>query len=129
MDTALVVDDDPCYRELLERLLAPLFEVASASDGTQALAACRARAPSVILLDLSLPGLGGAEVLRALAAGGPVPPVVALTAGRPAPALRRELAGNGSVVCLLDKLTPAREVVAAARRAVDGGRGHPLQSS
>jgi signal transduction histidine kinase/CheY-like chemotaxis protein len=63
----LVVDDDPVMRYVLMgslRDLAP--SVAVATDGTTAVEAIRRLRPSLIVLDLELPGIDGSEVLRLL---------------------------------------------------------------
>jgi CheY-like chemotaxis protein len=61
----LVVEDDPSVRGLLDTLLSSEgYRVVTASDGIAGLheaAACR---PSVILLDLVMPDLGGLRVLE-----------------------------------------------------------------
>ncbi len=62
--TALVVDDDPDINRLLQvRLRSAGFTVRSAVNGEDALAAIAEEAPDVILLDVSMPGVGGLEVL------------------------------------------------------------------
>jgi len=63
----LIVDDHTLVREALGRLLAldPGVEVVGqASTGREALELIPARHPSVVLLDLSLPGLHGIDVIR-----------------------------------------------------------------
>src|SRR5215475_4678433 len=63
----LIVDDDPASRRLLEVRLRPLeCDVATASNGEQALTAIRKDVPDLVLLDLEMPKIGGIEVLRAL---------------------------------------------------------------
>ena len=66
----LVADDDEDQRFLLERLLEGAdwasFEVTSVPDGRAALAALRDRVFDVALLDLSMPGLDGLDVLEAV---------------------------------------------------------------
>jgi DNA-binding response OmpR family regulator len=63
----LVVDDAPEFRELLEPLLrGEGYEVATASDGLDALDRVQRWGPDVIVLDLGLPGLDGIEVCRRL---------------------------------------------------------------
>jgi serine phosphatase RsbU (regulator of sigma subunit) len=63
--TALVVDDDPDINRLLQvRMRTAGFAVRSAGDGEQALAAIAEEAPDLMLLDVSMPGMGGLEVLE-----------------------------------------------------------------
>ncbi len=76
----LVVEDDPSVAEVVGRYLdREGFSVAVASDGWGALKAAGAVVPDLVVLDLSLPGLDGLEVLRRLRALAPVP-VIVLTA-------------------------------------------------
>ena len=58
------------------------YDVASAVDGEQALAAGRDRRHDLILLDLMLPGMSGLEVLRTLRREGVETPVIILSAKR-----------------------------------------------
>lgn len=63
--TLLIVDDDPIVRKLISLLLAPKgYALLSAEDGETALTLLRDHAGPVDLLivDLSLPGLGGAAL-------------------------------------------------------------------
>ena len=63
----LVVDDLPLNVEYLEEELDRLgFKVDTAVDGESALAQVAATGPDLILLDLSLPGIDGIEVIRSL---------------------------------------------------------------
>jgi DNA-binding NtrC family response regulator len=68
--SVLVADDDPDQRMLLERVLGAAdgaaHEVTTVSDGRSALTALRERLFDVVLLDLSMPGLDGLEVLEAI---------------------------------------------------------------
>jgi len=73
----LVVDDD---RHVLEGLSALLesrgYRVQTADDGERALEAVSTERPSVVLLDLVMPGMDGVEVCRRLRAWSRVPIVV-----------------------------------------------------
>lgn len=63
----LLVDDDPKLVSLLERGMAyEGFDVVTAHNGREALAAARTKAPHVVLLDINLPGTDGFEVCRRL---------------------------------------------------------------
>ncbi|MDQ0509639.1 hybrid sensor histidine kinase/response regulator [Ancylobacter amanitiformis] len=65
--TVLVADDDTAHRDLMHELLLPLgFTVLSAADGVAALDMVRQWNPDVLLLDISMPGLNGWEVVRLL---------------------------------------------------------------
>lgn len=63
----LAVDDMPENRELVSRLLAKTgHTVITAASGEEALSVLQTRSVDVVLLDLMMPGIGGAEVLRQL---------------------------------------------------------------
>jgi DNA-binding response OmpR family regulator len=73
----LVVEDDPDYRLVLTTMLeASAFESCEAADGPSALAMVEAEAIDLVLLDLTLPGMDGFGVLRALRARSEVPVIV-----------------------------------------------------
>jgi two-component system response regulator MprA len=62
---ALVVDPDPTSREALRRALVHGgYEVQSAEDGGQALAAIEGRLSDVVLLDADTPDINGVELCR-----------------------------------------------------------------
>jgi two-component system alkaline phosphatase synthesis response regulator PhoP len=63
----LVVDDEPEAVELVEFNLEQAgFAVVTAADGAEALTKARATPPSLIVLDLMLPEIGGLEVCKML---------------------------------------------------------------
>jgi DNA-binding NarL/FixJ family response regulator len=63
----LVVDDDRNFRaSVREALELSGFDVREVPDGEQALASAQATSPSLVVLDVCLPGISGYEVLRAL---------------------------------------------------------------
>ncbi|WP_433384661.1 response regulator [Actinoplanes sp. CA-142083] len=77
MTRILVVDDDPqILRALRINLRARKYDVDVASDGAGALHAAAAHPPDLIVLDLGLPDMDGAEVIRGLRGWSTVPIVV-----------------------------------------------------
>ncbi|MCA0395225.1 MAG: LytTR family DNA-binding domain-containing protein [Proteobacteria bacterium] len=79
----VIADDEPLARERLRALLAEQPDavvVAEAGDGHEALHACAAHDPDVVLLDIAMPGIDGLEVARHLQAFEPRPAVVFCTA-------------------------------------------------
>jgi len=62
----LVVEDDPILKNLLGHTFAGKYQTLYASDGNEALALFEQYKPSLVLLDLMLPTMGGFEVLQAI---------------------------------------------------------------
>jgi DNA-binding response OmpR family regulator len=92
----LVVDDEHEITNLLEEhLRACGYAVDVAHDGGQALQIAAARRPDAVLLDISMPGPDGEEVLARLRAVDPTVPVVMLT-GNDDEALARRLLRAGA---------------------------------
>lgn len=66
----LVVDDDAAIRTVVRWQLDDAgFRVVEADDGPSALRRIRDDHPTLVVLDLSLPGLGGLDVLRSVRGG------------------------------------------------------------
>lgn len=83
MTRVLVVDDEPNILLSLEFLMQQAgFDVDTAEDGERALASVAEKTPEVILLDISLPGISGFDVLERLRAdpAHATTPIVMLTA-------------------------------------------------
>jgi two-component system cell cycle response regulator DivK len=83
MARILLVEDNELNRDMLSRrLMRRGYQVDLAADGKEGLQMAEAIAPDLILLDLSLPGMDGWEVLRQLKQHSRMKhiPVVALTA-------------------------------------------------
>jgi two-component system alkaline phosphatase synthesis response regulator PhoP len=83
MPRVLIVDDHQHTHRLLQAHLARFgMEVLSATDGEQGLAMAIAERPDLIILDVTMPRMGGREVLRTLKSDAELRaiPVVMLTA-------------------------------------------------
>src|ERR1700746_686204 len=78
----LVVDDHPIWRHSVAAGLeeAGCAVAGTAGDGAQALRVAAATRPGVVLLDLNLPDMSGAEVTRRLLAADPAVRVLILSA-------------------------------------------------
>ena len=67
MKTCLVVDDSKVIRKVARHILETLdFTVSEACDGREALDACIASVPDVVLLDWNMPVMSGMDFLRAM---------------------------------------------------------------
>ena len=63
----LIVEDHPTMREAMRLVLEREgFDIDEAADGDQALAAVHEDAPDLVLLDMSIPGTAGPDVLAAV---------------------------------------------------------------
>ncbi len=90
--TVLIIDDEPSMRSVARRVVERLgLSVLEAEDGAQGLAlfAARAHEISVVLLDLTMPKLGGEEVLAQIRTTHPALPVIVASGYDHADALAR----------------------------------------
>lgn len=79
--TLLIVEDDSRVADFLTRgLRAEGYRVQALKTGEEALALARQQTPSLILLDVMLPGISGIEVCQQLRAARIASPVLMLTA-------------------------------------------------
>ena len=77
----LLIEDNPAMQATLQRSFERRgIQVVTCGDGARALDRWLASVPDVVLLDLSLPGLDGLEVLSRARAEGLATPVIILTA-------------------------------------------------
>jgi signal transduction histidine kinase/DNA-binding response OmpR family regulator len=79
--TVIAADDDPLQRSLLTDLLTPLgFTVLTAEDGESCLELAAGTRADLFLLDLSMPGLSGWELSRALRELYALAPIIIISA-------------------------------------------------
>ena len=77
MTRVLVVDDEPqILRALRINLTARSYDVVTAVDGRQALAAAARALPDIVVLDLGLPDIDGVDVIRGLRGWTTVPIII-----------------------------------------------------
>ena len=82
MTTIAVVEDNADNRMLLQALLGAEYDLVEYENGLDALAGLHASRPDLVLLDISLPGMDGNEILSRIRADERLRslPVIALTA-------------------------------------------------
>lgn len=82
MATIAVVEDNADNRLLLQAILGDHYDLVEYENGADALAGMSSARPDLVLLDISLPGMDGNEILRRLREDARLRalPVVALTA-------------------------------------------------
>ena len=118
----LLVDDHAVVREGLRALLSDdqRFEiVGEAADGVAALSAAERLHPDVVVLDVSIPGLNGAQVTRRLKSSQPDVRTLALTVHEEGGYLR-SLMDAGASGYVLKRSAPA-ELLRAIEVIGDGG--------
>ena len=119
----LIVDDNDRFRGTLSRFLSASGILGTpwyATSGEQAIVAAVANHPDVVLMDLSMPGMGGLEATRRIKAIRPEQAVILLTAHDSADRIRAEAAAADGFVSkshvaeqlvgLIASLRPGREV-------------------
>ncbi len=118
----LMVDDHAIVREGLKRVLDPIanqWAITEASNAFEALERLRKQHFDLAIVDLSMPGMGGLDLIRRIKAEFPVVAVLVLSMhGEEQYAMRSFKAGaNGYVT----KDSAAAELVAAVRKVAVGG--------
>jgi DNA-binding NarL/FixJ family response regulator len=116
----LLVDDHDVFRHGLAQLLRDegIDVMAEASGGEAGVRLAGELAPDVVLMDLSMPGIGGVEATRAIAAAASAPRGVVLTlSDDDASMLEALLAGAAGYVL---KEATLEQIVAAVRAAAAG---------
>jgi len=117
----LIVDDHPMVRAGLEGVLTPIADievVGSEADGAAGVAAVAERQPDVVLMDLSMPVLGGVQATAQLTESAPGVRVVVLTASAEADLVRAALEA-GAVGYVLKDAEPDT-MIGAIRAAARG---------
>ena len=63
----LIADDDADFKEILSaKLLAAGYEIAEAKDGAEAVTKARNLHPSLVIMDIQMPGVNGTEAVLEL---------------------------------------------------------------
>lgn len=119
----LVADDHTIVREGLKQILgevADMIVAGEASDGSEALRKVREDHYDLVLLDISMPGIGGLDVLKHLKSEKPDLPVLMLSMYPEEQYAVRTLKAGASGY--LTKESASDELIAAIRKVSSGGK-------
>jgi two-component system invasion response regulator UvrY len=121
MINVMLVDDHGLVRNGIKRLLNDvdgISVVAEAETGEQAIKQVRKQQPDVILMDISMPGIGGLEATRKISSSLPGVKIIAVTIHEDDPFPARLL--EAGAVGYLTKGCEVREIIKAIRSVYSG---------
>ena len=123
MINVMLVDDHELVRSGIKKLLEEvggIKVVAEAESGEQAISQVRSKKPDVILMDVSMPGIGGLEATRKIIQSVPEAKVLAVTIhdDEPFPARLLEAGASGYIT----KGCDVREIISAINTVYRGGQ-------
>lgn len=125
MINVLLVDDHELIRTGIRRLLDDVSGIkvyAEAESGEDALKQVRSKLPDVVLMDVSMPGIGGLETTRKLKQFAPDLPIIILTVHTddpfPSSLLKAGAAGYLHKGCKVDEIVQAIKDVYSGRRYI-----------
>ena len=120
----LIVDDSSMMRALIKRVVrmtdVPVEEILEAGDGVQALSLLETHDVQLLLTDINMPGMNGADLLRKVAGNDRWRRLTRVVISTDGSTARREEAADLSVRCYLKKpFTPEvlRDVLTDAAQA------------
>jgi two-component system, NarL family, invasion response regulator UvrY len=117
----LLVDDHPVIRQGFRRILTQAFSdlsVGEAETGEQAIALSQSSEWDLIILDLSLPGLSGLEVIRDVKRMQPRARIIVVSIHPPQQFARRALSVGAAAY--LEKSVAPEEMVKAVAEVLEG---------
>jgi DNA-binding NarL/FixJ family response regulator len=116
MADVLIVDDNASFRGMLKAAMQrqfPSLEIATAADGTEALAEVKHRRPKLIFMDVRLPGKNGFQVTKEIKAAHRGISVIIITS-YDLPEYREMAMRVGADLFISKKSSTAGEIAAAA---------------
>lgn len=123
MIRVLLADDHSVVRDGLRRLVdgaGDMEVVAEAADGREAIRKTRETSPDVAVVDISMPGLDGLEVIRHLLSENPKLPVLVLTMHEEEQYVVRAI--EAGAMGYITKRSAAEQLLQAIRKVHAGGR-------
>ncbi|MCG6898741.1 MAG: UvrY/SirA/GacA family response regulator transcription factor [Gammaproteobacteria bacterium] len=136
MINVMLVDDHDLVRKGIRRLLddsSGIKVIAEAPDGEQAIRQVRKQKPDVILMDISMPGIGGLEATRKITQRSPDMKVIVVTVhdDDPFPARLLEAGAAGYITkgCDIDEIIQAIRSVYSGKQYITPGVAQKLALS
>ena len=123
MSTVLVCDDSAVVRDGLRRTVTTVpgvTRVISAASGEEAIARWPVERPSLVLMDVRMPGLGGVEATRRLIGRHPEAAVIMMTVAEDADGVARALGAGASGYVV--KGASREELAAAVLKVITEGQ-------
>ncbi|MBI5419561.1 MAG: response regulator transcription factor [Deltaproteobacteria bacterium] len=123
MIRVLLADDHSVVRDGLRRLVegaGDMTVVAEAADGREAIRKAREISPDVAVVDISMPGLDGLEVVRQILATHPNMPILILTMHEEEQYVVRAIGAGAKGY--ITKRSAAEQLLQAIRKVHAGGR-------
>jgi DNA-binding NarL/FixJ family response regulator len=120
MATVLVCDDSPLAREALRRAVATVpgvERVLVAGSGEECLARFSSELPDLVMVDVRMPGIGGAEAARRILGGAPQAAVIMMTMAEDVDGVARAV--NAGARGYLVKDASREELVAMVTQALN----------
>jgi len=129
-ETVLVVEDEDAVRLIVRRVLRDQgYEILEARDGNEALRVCAQKGDAIdlVLSDVIMPGMGGRELSRSLAASRPGLPILFMSGYND----DGELAGSGADLGtgVLAKPFTAETLATQVREALDRRPSKPVATT
>ncbi len=119
----LIVDDHALMREGLKQLFEGESDIvveAEAASGEEVLAVLRQRAVDLILLDISIPGIHGVELIAKIRQQPDSPPILVLSMHNEPQIAKRKLKAGASGYITKD--SSPKDLLEAIRKVAAGGR-------
>lgn len=119
----LIVDDHALMRVGLRSVLElqdDLVVVGEAGNGVQAVQLAKKLKPDIVIMDLIMPEMDGAEATREILKLKPCPRVVVLSSYGSSQEMKKAIGFGASAT--LQKESATRDILKAIRKVIDGGR-------
>ncbi|MFA5141568.1 MAG: response regulator [Candidatus Woesearchaeota archaeon] len=114
----LVVDDEPDIREAVKDVLKDSgFEVQTANDGKDCLTKLKKCEPSLILLDVLMPGLTTREIVEKINKSHPLLPIILLTVVKLSEATKMKIF-DGNISDYIEKPFDNQDLVKRIKKAM-----------